>query len=128
MLSEQLFQKKKKKKSKIISAKNQKRFFVEKLMEKGELLVQIAKARGQKIETMDQKIHNFQLTKIRKKRKARMRTIDFISIRGQQNFKDDAEMNPVEIKIEDNKIQNMFEKYKKILSNLALKGCFFRAQ
>ena len=48
-------------------AKNQKRFFVEKLMEKGQLLVQIAKVRGQKIETMDQKIHNFQLTKIGKK-------------------------------------------------------------
>ena len=56
-----------------------------------------------------------------------MRTIDFISIRGQQNFKDDAEMNPVEIKIENNKIQNMFEKYKKSFSNLALKGCLFRA-
>ena len=106
-------------------AKNQKRFFVEKLMEKGQLLVQIAKVRGQKIETMDQKIHNFQLTKIGKKRKARMRTIDFISIRGQKNFKDDAEMNPIEIKIENNKIQNMFEKYKKSFSNLALKGCFF---
>ena len=97
-------------------------------MEKGELLVQIAKVRGQKIETMDQKIHNFQLMKMGGKRKARMRTIDFISIRGQQNFKDDAEMNPLEIKIENNKIQNMFKKYKKSLSNLALKGCFFRAQ
>ena len=42
-----------------------------------------------------------------------MTTIDFISTRGQQNFEDDAEINPVEIKIENDKIQNMFEKYKK---------------
>ena len=41
-----------------------------------------------------------------------MTTIDFISILRQQNFKDDAEVNPAEIKIENDKIQNMFEKYK----------------
>ena len=58
-----------------------------------------------------------------------MTTIDFISIPGQQNFEDDAEISPIEMKIENDKIQNMFEKYKKkTLSNLALKGCFFRAQ
>ena len=62
---------------------------------------------------MDQKIHNFRLTKIGKKRKARMTAIDFVSIQGKQNFEDDAEINPVETKIENGKIQNMFEKYKK---------------
>ena len=40
-----------------------------------------------------------------------MTTIDFLSIRGQQNFEDDAEINHTEIKIENEKIQNMFEKY-----------------
>ena len=49
-----------------------------------------------------------------------MATIDFISIGGQQHFEDHTE-----IKIENDKIRNMFEKYKKTLSNLALKGCFF---
>ena len=57
-----------------------------------------------------------------------MTTIDFISMRGQQNFEDDAELNSIEIKMENDKIQNMFEKYKETLSNLALKGCFFQAQ
>ena len=38
---------------------------------------------GQKIARTDQKIHNFQLTKTGEKRKARMTTIDFISIRDQ---------------------------------------------
>ena len=46
---------------------NQKRVFIKKSTEKSELLVQIAKVSGQKIETTDQKIRNFQLTKIGKK-------------------------------------------------------------
>ena len=100
-------------------------FFIEKSAEKSELLVQTAKVSGQKIETMDQKIHNFQPAKTGKIRKARMTTINFISIPGQQNFEDDAEVNPVEIKIENNKIQNMLGKYKKTLSNLALNDCLF---
>ena len=84
---------------------------IQKSTEKSELSVQIAKVSRQNIETADQKIHNFHFTKIGKKRKSRMTTIDFISIRGQQNFEDDVEINPVEIKIENDKIQNMFEKY-----------------
>ena len=43
-----------------------------------------------------------------------------------KNFQDNAEINSTEIKIENDKIQNMFEKYpKKSLSILAFKGCFF---
>ena len=53
------FPKKKQKKSRIILATDQKRFFIKKLTENSEFLVQIAKISGQKIETMDQKIHNF---------------------------------------------------------------------
>ena len=106
-------------------ATNQKRFFIEKSMEKSELLVQIAKVTGQKIETMDQKIHAFQLIKIVKKRKGRITTIDFISIRGQQNFQDDAVINPIEIKIENDKIQNMFEKYKNNSVKFSFEGLLF---
>ena len=58
------FSEKIEKKSKTISATNQKRFFIGKSTEKSELLVQIAKVSGKTIETTDQKIHDFQLTKI----------------------------------------------------------------
>ena len=78
-------------------------------------MVQIAKISKKNMEIMDQKGYNFQLAKIWKKRKTRMAIIDLISMRGQQNFEDDAEINPIEIKIENDKIQNMFEKYKKAL-------------
>ena len=62
-------------------------------MEKSELSIQIAKVSGQKIETTDRKIDNLQLMKIGKKSKARVTTIDFITIRAQQNFEDDAGIN-----------------------------------
>ena len=38
-----------------------------------------------------------------------MTTIDFISIQGQQNLEEDVELNLIEIKIKNVKIQNMFE-------------------
>ena len=115
----------KKKKSNIISATSQKRFFIKKSTEKSELLVQIAKVSGQKMETTDQKIHNCQLTEIGEKRKARMTTINFISIQGQQNFEDDAEISPIEIKIENDKTKNMFGKYKKNSVKFSLEGLLF---
>ena len=62
------FLKKKKKKSKIILVTNQKRFFIKKSTEKSELLAQIAKFSKKKVETTEQKVHNFQLMKIGKKK------------------------------------------------------------
>ena len=54
-----------------------------------------------------------------------MTTIDFISIRGRQNFEDDAEINPIEMKIENGKIQNMFEKYIKNPVKFTSRSYFF---
>ena len=65
------FSNKKEKESIAISATNQKRFFIEKLTEKSELSVQIAKVRAKKIETIDQKVHNFQLMKTGKKKEGK---------------------------------------------------------
>ena len=53
---------------------------------------------------MDQNVHKFQLTETGKKRNQRMTSIGFIIIQGQQNFGDDAEIIPIEIKIENDKI------------------------
>ena len=54
-----------------------------------------------------------------------MTTIDFISIHGQQNFEDNAEINLIQIKIENDKIQNMFKKYKKKSVKFSLEGLLF---
>ena len=62
-----------------------------------------------KIETTDKKVHNLQLTQtqIGRKRKREVSVIDFISVRGQQDFEEKAEINAVEIKIENDKIQKI---------------------
>ena len=57
-----------------------------------------------------------------------MATTDFINIRGQQNFEEEAVINPIETKIENDRIQNMFHKYKKTLLSSSSKGSFSRVQ
>ena len=42
-----------------------------------------------------------------------MNVLDFMIVRGQQGFEDGKEINPIEIKIENNKIQNIFDRFKK---------------
>ena len=54
-----------------------------------------------------------------------MTTIDFISIRGQQNFEDGAKINPIGMKIKNDKIQSMFEKYKKNSVKFSLEVLLF---
>ena len=50
-----------------------------------------------------------------------MEVFDFINVRGQQTFEEN-EINPIGIKIENNKIQNMLEKYRKYSTRFNLKG------
>ena len=47
-----------------------------------------------------------------KKSRRKMSVLDFIIIRGQQIFEEGKEINPIEIKIEDNRIRNVFDRYK----------------
>ena len=54
-----------------------------------------------------------------------MTTIDFVSIQSQQNFDDGGKINPIEIMIENDKIQNMFEKYEKNPLKFTLEGLLF---
>lgn len=40
-------------------------------------------------------------------------------------MKKEAEINPIEIKIENNKVQNIFEKYKENVARFKLDGLLF---
>ena len=55
-------------------------------MPKKELDLQIVKVSWKKAETTDNKIRNVFFSKIERKRKTKMNTVDFINIRGQQSF------------------------------------------
>ena len=54
-----------------------------------------------------------------------MEVIDFISVQGQQSFEEEGEINPIEIKIENDKIQNIFEKHKKYVPRFRLEDLLF---
>ena len=108
-----------------MSSQNQQKFFIKNTTEKDSLLLQITKVRGKEFQTTDNKVHNFQITNIRKKRKHKMSVVDFISVHGQQKFEENAEINPIEIKIENEKIQLMFQKYNKYIIRSKLESLIF---
>ena len=54
-----------------------------------------------------------------------MSVVDFISVHGQQKFEENAEINPIEIKIENEKIQLMFQKYNKYIIRFKLESLIF---
>ena len=56
-----------------------------------------------------------------------MEVIDFISLCRQQKFKEKAEINPIEIKIGNDKIQNIFGKYKNCMATFIPEGYSFKA-
>ena len=56
-----------------------------------------------------------------------MEVINFISLCRQQKFKEKAEINPIEIKIGNDKIQNIFGKYKNCMATFIPEGYSFKA-
>ena len=77
-----------------------------------------------KTEITDQKVHNILISKIGKKKEKKIEVFDFINVRGQQTFEEN-EINPIGIKIENNKIQNMLENYKKYPTRFNPDGMLF---
>ena len=66
---------------------------------------------GTELITDDNKVHELLITRLNKK-KENMNVLDFAIIRGQQIFEEGREISPIEIKIEGNRIQNLFHNYK----------------
>ena len=66
---------------------------------------------GTELITDDNKVHELLFTRLNKK-KENMNVLDFVIIRGQQIFEEGREISPIEIKIEGNRIQNLFDNYK----------------
>ena len=69
------------------------------------LNLQNSKVSWRKIETIDKKIYCLQLTRLGQRKR-------LSSIRSQQSFKDEVKINSIETKNENDKIQNIFEKFK----------------
>ena len=101
---------------KLLRANNFLKFLVEKRSLKENLKFQLAHVDGSNVKTSDKKIHNFSITKLGKRKKTNMsEPIETIIVRAQQNFDVVGGLNPIQIEIEDDRILNIFKKYKNVV-------------
>ena len=95
----------------IISSKNAQKFYIEKNTVRDRLGFELKDVRGTDLETDDNNLYEIFFTRLSKSRKS-MNILDVLIIRGQQVFEEGRDINPIEIKTEDNRARNLFEKYK----------------
>ena len=76
----------------------------------GYLDFELKHASGTDLETDDNKLYEILFTRLSKSKKS-MNVLEFLIIRGQQVSEEGREINPIEIKIKDNRVRNLFEKY-----------------
>ena len=76
--------------------------------------------------TIDQKIHNFSITRLRKRQKNMFSTpIDTIIIRAQQDFDVVRGLNPIQVEIKDKRIINGLTTYKNAAYKITPLGLVF---
>ena len=95
----------------LISSKNTQKFYTEKNTIRDRLGFELKHLSGTDLETDDNKLYEILFTRLSKSKKS-MNILDFLIIRGQQVFEEGRDINPIEINIEDNRLRNLFEKYK----------------
>lgn len=54
-----------------------------------------------------------------------MEVIDFLNRRGQQKFEEEKSLNPIEFRTENDRVQNILEKYKKNVARFRLEELLF---
>ena len=106
----------------VISPKNAQKLYIEKYGNRDTLDFQLKHVNGTPVVTVDNKIYEFLLSRVKTPNK--MSVLDYVIIRGQQVFEDGRGINPIEIKTEDNRIRNLFNKYKNNKVKFKLIGWF----
>ena len=87
------------------------KLYIEKHAIRDRLDFEMKHVSGTDLETDDNKLYDILFTRLSKSEKS-MNILDFLIIRGQQVFEEGRDINPTEIKTEDNRVRNLFEKYK----------------
>ena len=95
----------------LISSKKAQKFYIEKNTVRDRLGFELKHISGTDLETDDNNRYKILFTRLGKSRKS-MNILEFLIIRGQQVFEERRDIIPIEIKIEDNRVRNLFEKYK----------------
>ena len=113
---------------KLLDVSNILKFYMERRALKKGLKFQLAHINGDNPKIKDRKIHNFSITRLGKKRKLNiLQPVETIIIRAQQNLDVVASLNPAQIEIEDDRIINIFKKYKNVLYKVTPLGLLFLA-
>ena len=95
---------------------------------KDNLQLHLAYVNGSNVETTDNKIHNFSITKLGKRRRnMTLEQVDTIIVRAQQDFDIDGGLNLVQIQLNDEKILNQLKKYKNVVYKITPLGMLFPA-
>ena len=95
----------------LISSKNAQKFYIEENTIRDRLGFELKHRNGTDLETDDNKPYEILLTRLSKTKKS-MNILGSLITRGHQVFEEGRDINPIEIKIEDNRVRNLFEKYK----------------
>ena len=113
---------------KLLDVSNFLKFYIERRSLKKSFNFQLAHINRKNPKIKDKKIHNFSITRLGKKRKLDMsQPIETVRIRAQQTFDLIGGLNPVQIEIEDDRIKNIFKKYKNVLYKVTPLGLLFPA-
>ena len=95
---------------KLLSVDNFLKFFIEKKSLKSNVKLQLFHINGSKITTSDKKIRNCSKSKLGKiKKRAMPELIETLIIRAQQNFDINGGLNPIQIKIKDDRVTNILK-------------------
>ena len=114
---------------KLLDASNFLKFFIERKVLKKDLKFQLAYISEKNPKIKDNKIHNFSITRLGKKRKLNMsQPIESIIIRAQQNFDVAGGLNPIQIEIEDEGIIKIFKNTQTSYIKLRPSVCYFLHQ
>ena len=113
---------------KIITPEKVLKFYVEKNAAKNSLRFPLTNISGELPKLKDQKIYNLSLERIEEKRKRQMtEPIETVLIHAQQSFEIAGELNPVQIETDNDRILNIFKKYKNVRYRLTHLGLLFLA-
>ena len=117
-----------KEKLNLLDVSNHLKFFVEKKSIRKNLKLHLAYINGSKVNTSDQKIHGFSITRFgKRKRNMLTEPIETLIIRAQQDFDVVGGLNPIQVEITDSQIINTLTKYKNPAYKITPLGLLFPA-
>ena len=113
---------------KLLDVSNSLKFLLEKKALKKDLKLQILYVSGKEVNTEDKKIHDFSITRLKKRRKNMLsEPVETVIIRAQQDFDVVGGLNPIQVQILDDTVLNILRKYKNVAYKITPLGLLFPA-